>query len=179
MSGLPDRLEALLAQVKKGLPGIDFIYVSAAQKTLDVFFVVSPDDTTVTLTGSLTPGQLHVHSDGLPEISFALSWPMAQGRRVLRLTAAAAGDFSPYRLRIDDTRIDPFFNDVMLRFKSCGPRDIDCQPPEHECAPEEQVDYPVDYQARDFWSFRRALLDFASPRYPAWHDRLRAERGVR
>ncbi len=178
MSGLPDRLEALLAQVKKDLTGIDFIYVSADQKTLDVFFVVSPDDTTVTLTGSLTPGQIHVHSDGLPEISFALSWPMAQGRRVLRLTAAAPGDFSPYRLRIDDTRIDPFFNDVLFSFKAACPRDIDCQPPEHECAPEEQVDYPVDYQARDFWSFRRALLDFASARYPAWQDRLEADGGV-
>ena len=40
------------------------------------------------------------------------------------------------------------------------------------------VDFPVDYQARDFWSMRTALLDFASQRYPRWADRLEADAAV-
>ena len=41
------------------------------------------------------------------------------------------------------------------------------------------MDFPVDYSARDFWSFRRALLDFAAERYPDWDDRqYEADLGV-
>ena len=83
-----------------------------------------------------------------------------------------------YRLHIDDTRIDPFFNDVTFSFKAACPRDIDCAPPAHECAPEPAVDFPVDYLARDFWSLRGALLEFAAQRYPDWQDRLEADVGV-
>jgi hypothetical protein len=178
VNGLPDRLETLLSQAPLALTGIDFIAVHDDQVNLDVFFVISPDDTVPKLTNSLTPDKVHIYSEGLPEIPAAVSWPMAEGRRVLRLTTAAPGDFSAYRLRLDDARLDPFFNDVPFSFKAACPRDVDCKPADHECAPEPQVDYPVDYQARDFWSFRRALLDFASTRYPAWQDRLEADVGV-
>ena len=40
-----------------------------------------------------------------------------------------------------------------------------------------KLDFSIDYTARDFWSFRRALLDFASQRYPQWQDRLEADVG--
>ena len=40
------------------------------------------------------------------------------------------------------------------------------------------VDFPIDYLARDFWSYRKALLDFASLRYPDWTDRLEADSGI-
>ena len=40
------------------------------------------------------------------------------------------------------------------------------------------MDFPVDYQARDFNSYRQALLEFASQRYPDWHDRLEADVGI-
>src|SRR5262249_8460229 len=56
--------------------------------------------------------------------------------------------------------------------------DFDCEPPPHECPPEAPVDFPVDTTARDFWSFRTALLDFATQRYPDWKDRLEADVGV-
>ena len=83
------------------------------------------------------------------------------GEYVLRVTTETPGDFTTYRLRIDnDTRIDSYYNDVPFTFKANCPSDLDCKPRPHECPPEPAVDFPVDYQARDFWSFRRALLDF-------------------
>ena len=88
------------------------------------------------------------------------------------------GDFTLYKLYINDSRIDRYFNDVTFSFKAHCPSDLDCEPPEHECPPEDEVDFPVDYRARDFWSFRRALLDFASLRYPDWKDRLEADAGI-
>ena len=44
--------------------------------------------------------------------------------------------------------------------------------------PSNGVDYPVDYLARDFWSLRRALLDFAADRYPKWAERIEADQAV-
>ena len=39
------------------------------------------------------------------------------------------------------------------------------------------VNFPVDYLARDFISFRNALLDFAAQRYP-WSQTIEADAGV-
>jgi hypothetical protein len=100
------------------------------------------------------------------------------GRDVLRATTAHPGDFSRYRLHIEDSRVDRFFNDVSFSFKANCASDLDCKPAGHECPPEALVDFPIDYTARDFWSFRQALLDFASQRHPHWKDRLEADVGV-
>jgi hypothetical protein len=103
---------------------------------------------------------------------------LKDGRRVLHLHVTAPGGFVRYRLTIDDPRIDPFFNGVVFSFKANCPSDLDCEPPPHECPPETAADFPVDYRARDFWSFRQALIDFASERYPEWQDRLEADLGM-
>jgi len=174
----PDRLAALLAQ--NVVTGIDFVYVDASQITLDVFFIKPPAALTAPLPGTVAAAQVVIHNDeGQPVPALVgLGWAVNEGRDVLRLTMAAPGGFADYRLRIDDGRIDPFFNDVRFSFKANCPRDIDCAPPAHECPPDPAVDFAVDYQARDFWSFRRALLDYASQRHPRWKDRLEADAGV-
>ncbi|HEY0480558.1 MAG TPA: baseplate J/gp47 family protein, partial [Kofleriaceae bacterium] len=102
---------------------------------------------------------------------------------VARLTASAPGGFAYYRLRIDDPRLDPFFADHgRFSFKAACPSPLDCAPPAHECPPEDTAedtsDAPIDYLARDFWSLRRAILEFAQLRYPDWQDRLEADIGM-
>ena len=37
---------------------------------------------------------------------------------------------------------------------------------------------PIDYLAKDFLSFRQALLDFSALRYPEWQERSEADFGV-
>ena len=37
---------------------------------------------------------------------------------------------------------------------------------------------PIDYLAKDFLSFRQALLDFSALRYPQWQERSEADFGV-
>jgi hypothetical protein len=54
---------------------------------------------------------------------------------VLRITTGSPGDFSLYRLRIDDDRVDPYFNDIVFSFKANCPSDLDCKQPAHECPP--------------------------------------------
>jgi hypothetical protein len=178
--GVPERLVAL--QNQNAVTGIDFVYVYPSQTVLDVYFLRDPGTLAVPMVGGLAPADIVIYSpsggDSLPVVPIAgIAWAVVGGRNVLRVTTASPGDFSRYRLRIDDSRMDRYFNDVWFSFKANCPSDLDCAPPPHQCAPETPVDFPVDYTARDFWSFRRALLDFASLRYPQWQDRLEADVG--
>jgi hypothetical protein len=175
-----ERLVALLAQNQ--VTGIDFVYVSTNQTTLDVYFLRAPSGLAVPLVNDLPLSAVRIYSpsggERLPVVPVkSLQWVIVNGRDVLRLQTATPGDFSIYRLHIEDARIDRFYNDVRFSFKANCPSDLDCEPLPHECPLEPPVDFLVDYTARDFWSFRRALLDFASQRYPTWQDRLEADVG--
>jgi len=173
----PDRLEALLGQ--NVLTGIDFVFVHEDQVTLDVYFLKQPSTLAPPIVTPQLLNSVRVHSEGLPDVPVTATWQVApDGRDVLRLVAAEPGGFAPYTLSIDDPRIDPFFDDITFSFKAACPRDVDCAPPPHLCPPETPVDFPVDYTARDFWSLRAALLEFAGRRYPNWQDRLEADAGV-
>lgn len=184
MTNGTDRLERLLDH--DDITGIDFVYVHDDQVTLDVFFHHWPDAVFPSLVDDLDSSAIRIAGvlGDLPEIPLseepddAPEWMDADDPPFLRLTAAHPGGFSLYRLFIDDPRIDPYFNGVTFSFKAACESDLDCRPQAHECPPEEEVDFPVDYQARDFWSLRRALLDFAAERYPEWPDRLEADAGV-
>jgi hypothetical protein len=179
----PDRLQLLLAQNQ--LTGIDFVYVHADQVTLDVYFLRSPATLANPLVNdpnfNLDQVSIYLATDEerRPAVRLTLhSWETVDNRDVLRLTASAPGGFVLYRLHIEDARLDRYFNDIVFSFKANCPSDLDCEPDTPDCPPEELVDFPVDYRARDFWSFRRALLDFASQRYPDWLDRLEADAGI-
>jgi hypothetical protein len=177
----PDRLEKLLQQ--DAVTGIDFVYVHPSQIVLDVFFLRNPATLATPLVNDLLASQLRIYSpsggETLPNVTVAaVSWTVVDGRDVLRIATTLPGDFSRYRLLIDDARIDPYFNDVAFSFKANCPTELDCKESAAECPIEPPVDFPVNYLARDFWSFRRALLDFASERYPDWKDRLEADAGV-
>ena len=197
----PDRLQELRKQ--STVTGIDFVHVHTDQKTLDVYFLRPPETLDVplinpiTLAPDITADKVRIYSpsggEWLPEVAVTgVNGTVVGGHCVLRLTTATPGDFTLYRLRLDDPRIDPYFayatptrerqvrghNDVLFSFKANCESDLDCALPEHECPPEERVDFAVEYRARDFDSFRRALLDFASQRYPDWKERLEADAGV-
>jgi hypothetical protein len=175
----PDRLKLLLAQNK--VTGIDFVYVEENQTALKVFFHHDDPTKLDTSLQNLKTNQISIvsKSTGVEVLAKIDSlWPQHDGKRVMRLTVDQPGDFSVHILRIEDERIDSRYNNVEFSFKAVCDSELDCQPHERTCPAETLVDFPVDYQARDFWSFRRALLDFASQRYPDWHDRLEADMGV-
>ena len=176
---VPDRLQELLEPAQKKVTGIDFVYVHPNQTTLDVYFLRPPADLTAPLVNNVRTYMIRIYSEGLPDVTVIdVDWVPVNNPHVMRVTTASPGDFSRYRLHIEDDRIDPYFNDLYFSFKANCESDLDCAPAAHECAIEPLVDFPVDYTARDFWSFRRALLDFASERYPSWQDRLEADVGV-
>jgi hypothetical protein len=195
-----DRKSALCAQT--ALSGIDFIQVvePLVQDRLRVFFVVEPQtlDLPMVNGGALiapvppaeagpvvnAPGldvRIESVESGLELAIDSVGWRLVavpSGLRVaLEIALPAPGDFGLYRLHIDDARIDPFFNGLEFSFKQGCPSPFDCRT---DCEPEPGPcdDVDIDYLARDFWSLRRALLDFARARYPGWSEALEADQAV-
>lgn len=188
-----DRKSRICEQTTIRVTGIDFVRVvdPKDQTRLHVFFLIDPDALDVDPFDILTAppagfAQIApIDGNGQVEI-VAVSWdrvPDAQGseRTVLVIDVAAPGSFQFYRLTLADERtpprVDRFFNAVTFSFKQGCPSEFDCTP-RHDCPEEEQVDWPVDYLARDFESFRTALLDFAAQRYPDWQEQTPADVGT-
>jgi hypothetical protein len=175
-----DRLQKLLDPGNTTLNGIDFVeIVTNDQKTLRMHFltanVVQGTVASVTITGGETIPTVTV----LSPIDGAGVWSAdAEGRPMLTLTVAAPGDFSFYTMQIVSTALDPFFNEVKFSFKAKCPSDLDCAPAQTPCPPVAGDPPPIDYLAKDFLSFRKALSDFSALRYPQWQERSEADFGV-
>lgn len=182
MACIFDRIEKLLDQT--AVTGIDYIYVAEDQVTLRIHFHTKGDPPTVTpadILSGLTKEQIRIYPTQTgPEqetITVAtMQW--IDSDTVLQLMLEQPGGFANYTLSIDDERVDQQFNDIEFSFKANCESRLDCKQPAHDCPQEDEVDFPVDYRARDFWSFRRALTDFAALRYPDWQDRLEADAGM-
>lgn len=88
-----------------------------------------------------------------------------------------AGDFSTYTLTLNSAALDPIFASVPFSFKAGCPSPFDCpsQPP---CVESPAVEPLIDYYAKDYASFRRALLDWVSARDPNWTERVEADLGI-
>jgi Baseplate J-like protein len=101
-----------------------------------------------------------------------------EGQPLLTLHCKTDGDFSNYTLRLNIAKLDLDFNTATFSFKVFCPSDFDCQPPPAACPPDDTPLPPIDYLAKDFGSFRRALSDFSALRYPQWRERSEADFGV-
>jgi hypothetical protein len=88
-----------------------------------------------------------------------------------------AGDFSDYTLTISHPNLDPVFNCYVFNFQVDCPRIADCCttcPP----SPPPQADPAIDYLAKDYNSFLRALLDFLPTRVPTFTESSEADIAV-
>jgi hypothetical protein len=176
MSDTRDRLETLLASTT--LNGIDFVEVidPADQTELRVHFL---NGVTVTPLAALNPVTIR-GGERVTDIAVTVrGWSADRdGRPVLELKVDTAGDFSTYTLAIDSPSLDRFFDHTGFSFKALCPSTLDCEPPAHECPPPAGSLPPIDYLAKDFTSFRKALSDFSRLRYPEWEERSEADFGM-
>jgi hypothetical protein len=172
-----DRRQRLLES--SSLNGVDFVEVASAdQRTLHVHFLNH-----VALTGSVShpaiTGGETVRTVAVNAINDATDWSAdAEGRPILTLTTAVAGDFSNYTLTLESGRLDRFFRTSVFSFKAACPSDLDCEAVRTPCPPESGNPPPIDYLAKDFLGFRKALLDFSALRYPEWQERSEADVGM-
>ncbi len=174
MAATKDRVLAVIGSTS--FNGIDFVEV-VAPRTLHVHFLNKVD-----VAGSLTAVTI-TGGDSVPTVPVqkvdAGSWSTdAEGRPLLTLTTLTDGDFSFYDLTVTASTLDLILNTSRFSFKSTCPSDFDCAPPPHVCPPDDTQVPPIDYLARDFLSFRQALTEFSSLRYPNWVERSEADFGM-
>jgi hypothetical protein len=168
-----ERLEEL--RKSTSLNGIDFVEIAdPSQLKLRVRFLNS-----VPVQGTLT-GPRPVTITGGAAVGVTLGpWSNdSHGRPALDLTVSAPGDYSTYTLHIASTALDRFFDHAAFSFKALCESTLDCEPPPHVCPPPQGEIPAIDYLAKDFLSFRKALSDFSSQRYPEWRERSEADFGM-
>jgi hypothetical protein len=171
-----DRLQKLLESTT--LNGIDFVEIAnPAQTTLVVHFLNTVALAGLVVTAKITGGET-IPTVSVPPIQPGDWSSDANGRPLLSLHVAAPGDFSFYTLTLNGGPIDPFFNGVNFSFKALCPSDLDCRAAAPPCPPLTGDVPPIDYLAKDFLSFRKALSDFSALRYPQWQERSEADFGV-
>jgi len=160
------------------LNGIDFVAIADdAETVLEVHFLTTvalvASVTGATITGGASIARVAVRPFGVAD------WSVDdRGRPVVTLRVAAPGDFSRYTLALVSPLLDPHFARTAFSFKARCPSTLDCDAPPIVCPPEPVDAPPIDYLAKDFAGFRKALSDFSALRYPAWQERSEADFGV-
>ncbi|HME37169.1 MAG TPA: baseplate J/gp47 family protein [Candidatus Sulfotelmatobacter sp.] len=173
-----DRVDDLLKS--STLNGIDFVEIAGVndQQTLYVHFLNN-----VMLSGTVSNPQITggetIATVPVNQINDATDWSAdAEGRPILRLTTVVVGDFSLYTLSLTSIKLDQFFSQSVFSFKANCPSNFDCEAPAAPCPPLTGNPPPIDYLAKDFLSFRQALMDFSALRYPEWQERAEADFGM-
>jgi hypothetical protein len=155
------------------LNGIDHVEVPFDdQHHLRVYFVKDPVPA-VTAAQVGVEGGVRVRGIEVVAVSVEAD---AAGVDHLAVTVDHPGDFSAYTLHVD-AGLDPRFARARFGFKAGCPSPFDCLR-EPDCPPE-AVEVPViDYQAKDYASFRHLLLDGLATRVPGWSEHHEADVGV-
>jgi hypothetical protein len=175
------------AVIRAGAQGIQRVAVDDQHAQLLVTFfnairlpqesyLLSPASYTLTGGARLFP---HVIKAEVPSLSSPpqTSPPQPTARQVL-LMLDGEGDFSIYTLTVSGPDIDPLFSSYKLRFRlGCDDR-FDCRPPVPAAPAAPELPVTIDYLAKDYSSFRQALLDFIPTRLPAWTERSEADIGM-
>ena len=157
-----------------GLNGIDTVEVEKNnQTTLHVFFLLGVP------AGLSHHPEIFTVTGGERIINIQVLDTVQQGGADPHLDVLVdqAGDFSTYTLTIKSAALDPVFASADFSFKVGCPSPFDCpgQPP---CVDVAEPDPLIDYYAKDYLSFRSALLDWVSARYPNWIEQSEADLGI-
>ena len=165
------------------LHGIDYLEVATSpqadnQRLLRVYFIDNPvAGNLATLLDDLDGDTTVVRVTGGERITRIQVNEVKRAGAHLLVRVSEPGDFSTYTLHIAHALLDPPYAQVEFSFKAACPSRFDCRPV-HTCPPEELDEPLIDYLAKDYASFRRALLDLIPGRTPEWTDRHEADLGI-
>jgi hypothetical protein len=175
------RRAAVLASTLNGVDYLEVVDTDAAtpadrQRTLRVHFLKPPPPGLTTLNVVISGGD-RITNINADDVHYEAG--------VVVVHLAAYGDYSIYHLQFvgargstfDPASLDPQLSFVDFSFKAECPSDFDCanQPPP-ACPP--QPTPHIDYLAKDYLSFRQAMLDRLATLAPQWRERNAADLGV-
>ncbi|HUR63775.1 MAG TPA: putative baseplate assembly protein [Candidatus Thermoplasmatota archaeon] len=181
-----ERRQRLKAEM--ALQGIDYVEVDASQCVIEVHFIgkngtarkQALDAAVGALDGNVAAVAVAggVRVEGIKVLAVQAvppGDPLKPGTAFLRVAVDQPGDFSAYTLRLAMPNLDPAFAQVEFSFKAGCPSRFDCAPGT-PCPPAARDEPDIDYMAKDYASFRQALLDLAATRGLA--ERHEADLGV-
>jgi hypothetical protein len=181
--------QARRAQVQKHptLNGIDYIEVVTEpsadnQRVLKVYFIPKTTD-----EGQDVPSDLLNALHGKTNLVEIRGGVRVQNIEVTEVSArtdhlevrvAEPGDFSTYELSVaNSVALDPAYSRCDFSFKAGCPSRFDCKL-DPVCPPEPRVEPLIDYMAKDYASFRQALIDLIPTLVPDWQERHEADLGM-
>lgn len=168
--------------------GIDYVEVVTSpaadnQRVLQVFFipkdpanVVGQNNLTL-LMQKLPTAQQEISIQGGVRIQNIEILDVTFATDHVEVRVSEPGDFSDYTLIIQDPAIDEFYSQVQFNFKAGCPSHFDCRAIEI-CPPVIPEQPDIDYMAKDYASFRRALLDLIPTFKPSWTEQHEADIGM-
>lgn len=158
--------------------GIDFVAVDVSQIKLRVHFLNAIDLTTTGPTSVTIRGGDVIPTVAVSATTYTASNPVTGTRPNLTVEVQTPGDFSQYTLTLGSPELDPYFASLQFSFKANCETGFDCRPSDVVPTAAATNLPPIDYLAKDFLSFRQALLDFSARSAPGWHERSSADFGV-
>jgi len=170
------------------LNGIDFVEVvtsppSDDERVLQVFFIPkNPGNLVgqanlVLLMQKLAAAPQEVTIEGGVRIQNIKVLGVTFVTDHIEVRVSEPGDFSDYTLIINDPAVDLFYSQVQFNFKAGCPSHFDCRQ-KQVCPPIIPDEPDIDYMAKDYASFRRALLDFIPTLKPSWTEQHEADIGM-
>lgn len=163
---------------KEGVFGIDYIEVFSeslkSQRFLHVHFLkdMVPEELVD------HPGRIKI--EGGVRIKGIKAIAARKAEDHLLVEVDRAGDFSIYTLVIEDVEglvLDRLYSRCEFSFKRGCPSRLDCRGSLYR-EPEARIEPLIDYNAKDYASFRRSLLDRASVLIPDWKEVHEADFGI-
>src|SRR5581483_9076022 len=179
--GTPNRRLRILEPGAGGklLQGIDYLEVLDHEATL----LMSPPQRTLLVhlfrpAAGLAAANVAL-TGGVRTTNIGVQWAHpADAKKVLVVRLDKFGDASTYTLAITGVNdLDPVLSRVDFSFKVECPSDFDCEQPV-VCPPVAAPPPPIDYQARDYQTFKQVMLDRMSVIMPDWQERNAADLGV-
>lgn len=167
--------QSRLPKVANGVQTVEVAQPLAVQPVLTVYFLNGvPAALDHNLTAFAISGGVRIPGSAIKIIGATTT-----GASTLQLTLSQPGDFSNYLLAVigfDTYGLDPLFCCRTFNFfPQCAK--FDCQPPP-EPTPPLPPGPPIDYQTKDYQSFRRALLDFLPTRIPGFVETNEADLAI-
>jgi hypothetical protein len=177
-----DEERRALLQNQSALNGIDYIEIDDATTSLDkqrflhVYFVNSPPPVDLEKQPSLfqVEGGERIRNIRVQSVTRKKS---PSGAEYLEVEVDRAGDFSNHCLIIDSDKLDPPYARCEFSFKAGCPNPFDCQAREVSFLVSRAVP-TIEYLAKDYASFRQALLDLIAKQVPDWQEQNPADLGI-
>ncbi len=159
------------------LNGIDFVEIDPADhRIIKVFFLKDLPADAYELP--LDPAAIAVRG-GTRVVGITVVAATRETARRLRVDVDKPGDFSAYVLELPaHPGLDDELRRITFSFMASCPADVDCGS-ELSCPPRPLPEAPLlDYQAKDYASFRRMLLDLLPQLNPDFVERNPSDLGI-